>query len=481
MENNNASETFIEEQCTWIDWKEEIEDAVFSLKDKFPQYTSLFEAPDFVALIENYNAEMPEDYVPALGQELSLYDMVLYEIEEDSDRYCLYLHPKEDAEAFEKTAKAQKIKWMRHVQSRKKWGDAAKRISLAGQIPYEKYAVKGGIDLDYPLSLTKGKWIDIGMDERGNGLYIGAHYSFVDLRPWKPIEHSFVLEYTPGSIHYYDYSETYDLYCAVFSDMRIDENKQRHSTNRVKIGTTPYLLETWEEVLCDEPLDALCKPFWIGEDVILCYKSKAWLIPNAAKGGRSCMLIGQVPLQQKDYYPFLIQTPFGETYLSLHATLLKIAYTEQKTMLLERIMTITDPIHQGAVCFEKDKLIYVSGGKLVELDLAQKKVIRSLNLGRMDRGATIKKYNDEWLSIHRWGYTNKELDLAQFWNYKTNTWLKLSLGNLGKYGVSDLFLHPDGYTIIQSDECFLKVERLIETLQANKKNQFTQEDWTIES
>ncbi|MES2133661.1 MAG: hypothetical protein V4506_15030 [Bacteroidota bacterium] len=477
MKTNNASETFIEEQCTWIDWKEEIDDAVFSLKEKFPHYLSVFEDPNFVTLIENYNAEMPEDYVPALGQELSCHNIVLYEIEEDSDRYCLYMHAKDSSEEFEKTAKSQKIKLIRYLQTRKKWGDPAKRISLAGQIPFEKYAVKGGIDLSFPFSLTKGKWIDIGMDERGNGLYIGAHYSFVDLRQWKPMEHHFVLEYSPSGIHYYDYSETHQLCCAVFNDIRIDETNTRHIKNHIRISATPYDLTSWEEVSCDEEIDTLSKPFWVGEHVILCYKNKIWAIPHAAKGARICRLIKQTPLQLKDYYPSRIHMPHGETYLSVNSVLFKVAHNPQNTIVLEEIMRIQDPIHQGAVSFEEGRIIYVSGGKLIELDLKLKKVIRTLNLTRMDRGATIKKYNHEWLVIYRWGYTNKELDIAQFWHYKTNTWLKLSLGNLGKYGVRNILMHPDGYALIESDECILKVDRLLETLQANKKNHLMSPEW----
>ncbi len=100
------AETFIENNCAFIDWKEEIGEAVYQLTMQFQDYKSIFENEDFTKLIENYSVEEPEEFLPAIGQELSLYNLVLYEIYEDSDRICLYICPKDKSEMFEKDAKA---------------------------------------------------------------------------------------------------------------------------------------------------------------------------------------------------------------------------------------------------------------------------------------------------------------------------------------------------------------------------------------
>lgn len=54
----------------------------------------------------------------------------------------------------------------------------------------------------------------------------------------------------------------------------------------------------------------------------------------------------------------------------------------------------------------------------------------------------------------------------------------MSLGKLGKYGVRDIFLHPKGYTLINTNEdLVLKVDNLLEKLKSDSKNIFSQPEW----
>lgn len=486
MKINPFAEKFIDKECAIIDWKEDIEEALFSLKNKFPAHATIFEKDHFLELAENYSAEGALEYLSALGQELSMHDLVLYIIDQESDQYYLYLSTKENSNLFEKTVKDQKIKFYPQKQARKKWGQPAARISLSARLPYEKYLIDGQLDLKYPLSIVEGKWIDLGMDQGGHGIYIGGYYTFLDLTDWKPKEKHVTLEYHPSKIDDYDYSQKHQLYCAIFSHTDIDENKNRTFSTQVKIGPSFFDLSFWEGVECDEEIDSLSRVFWIDDHVIICYGNKAWIIENAGLGGRKCVKILEVLLQEEQYHPYLVEMTGGEKYISLNGSLFKfiprlkkdfLFFQKNKAPQLEHYLKIKDHIELGAISFEKDKLVYLTNALLVEIDVKKPKLLRKRYLQRMNKATTMKKYNEEWAVIYQRGYPDKNLDLIQFWHYKTDTWLKMSLGHLGKHPVWDIILHPDGFTLIYSEGCILKVDDLLSLVQKDKKNHFTPNPW----
>lgn len=54
----------------------------------------------------------------------------------------------------------------------------------------------------------------------------------------------------------------------------------------------------------------------------------------------------------------------------------------------------------------------------------------------------------------------------------------MSLGKLGKNGIRDIFLHPKGYTLINTnDNLVLKVDDLLGKLKSDIKNTFSQPTW----
>ena len=123
------------------------------------------------------------------------------------------------------------------------------------------------------------------------------------------------------------------------------------------------------------------------------------------------------------------------------------------------------------------RFVYMANGKLIEVDFRTKRT-RKRQLEFVDRSSSIQIYNKDWAVITRIGYTDKNLDIAQFWHPKTDTWIRMSLGKLGKYGIRDIFLHPNGYTLINTnDDLVLKVDDLLHKLKSNDKNTFSQPTW----
>ena len=96
--------------CVRIDWKAETEDTLFCLQEKWGEKYSALHNAEFLSLAENYFVETAEDHLPAFGQELTLHNLALYNIVEDSDSYCLVIMPQEDTSVFEKCARSKKVK-----------------------------------------------------------------------------------------------------------------------------------------------------------------------------------------------------------------------------------------------------------------------------------------------------------------------------------------------------------------------------------
>lgn len=487
---NQASETdrFIHENCVGIDWKMSIDDTIYNLKNKLPQYRALFENQNLKSFVDNYHFESTDVYMPALGQELSVSDFLLYEIEEDSDRYCLYLTPKNEAAKFEILAKEKNIPFVLLKQDRKDIGQVTSVPKTSPKLNFEYLPVKGRVDFAFPMSVFEKDWISLGQDSKGNGVYIGHDYSFVNLENWPPEEHSLKLEYQPSGINYFDFSKTYNLFCAVFSNVKLDENTNRIHSSTVKITNNPYKIENWESVVCEEEIPTLAKVFWIDEHIILAHGNKAWIIENAAKGGRNCTKIweDQKPADSS-FYPCKIPIHGFTDVLSINGQLLFLNEEEETTgswlfkktikkMALKKLMAIGDPIHQGAISFENLKLVYLCKNTLVEVDLKNRKVLKSCQLERMDKKTVLKMLNEDWAVVYRYGYAHKDYDLAQFWNVKKNIWVRLKFGSLGKHDLNDILQHPKSYFLISSDDGIIKIDDLLENLAQDSANHF-QQNW----
>ncbi|WP_300673314.1 hypothetical protein [Soonwooa sp.] len=488
LKQANETDRFIHENCIGIDWKMSIDDTIYNLKNKLPQYRALFENQNIKSLVDNYHFESADVYMPALGQELSALDFLLYEIEEDSDRYCLYLTPKNDAANFETLATEKNIPFILLKQDRKEIGQSASVLKAASELKFEYLPMKGRADFAFPMSVFEKDWISLGQDSNGDGIYIGHDYSFVNLESWPPHEHSLKLEYQPSGINYFEYSKTNNLFCAVFSNVKLDENNNRIRSSSVKISSNPYKIENWESVVCEEEIPTLAKVFWIDEHVILAHRNKAWLIENAAKGGRNCTKIweDQKPADS-NFYPCKVSIHAFKDVLSINGQVLFLNEEETTTgswlfkktikkFVLKNLMAIGDPIHQGAISFENLKLVYLCANTLVEVDLKNRKVLKSCQLERMDKKTEFKMLNDDWAVVYRYAYAHKDYDLAQFWNVKKDTWLRLKFGSLGKHDFKDILQHPQNYVLISSDNGIIKIDDLIENLEQDSGNHF-QQNW----
>ena len=135
-----------------VDWKSESEDILYAIREMYGSLYNDITKNNFDELTENYAAEETEDFINALGQELSSKNLLLYEIDEDSDSYVLVVISTEEENDFENYLKNNKRKGKIKKQQRKRLGNIAKRIELGKRIVYEKYSIPKYYRVEYTTS-----------------------------------------------------------------------------------------------------------------------------------------------------------------------------------------------------------------------------------------------------------------------------------------------------------------------------------------
>lgn len=133
--------TAILDEIAEFDWKSESQDVLFSIRDAYQKKYPVLLQKEFDELAENYAAEPTEDFVNALGQELSAVNYLLYEIDTDSDSYTVVMIRTEEEEALKGFLKQQKKKGILKKQPRRKIGSSAKRIDMGKRLPCEKFSL----------------------------------------------------------------------------------------------------------------------------------------------------------------------------------------------------------------------------------------------------------------------------------------------------------------------------------------------------
>lgn len=174
----------------YTDYNTPSSDILFVLRDACESTCSFLTRQSFDDLADNYAAEEPEDFLDALGQELTCFQHVLYELPTDSDSYALIILAEDQVEEFKAELKAgnKNQKATQRKQARRKAGIPAKRIDLGKRLPCDKITLEPG----YQVHLTMGcidetLWLDYSMSlsdsDAGARRYCSA---FLSINEWEP-------------------------------------------------------------------------------------------------------------------------------------------------------------------------------------------------------------------------------------------------------------------------------------------------------
>lgn len=179
----NTDITSILNHLAEVDWKAESEDVLYAVRESYKAiYPSLLEKR-LDELAENYTAEPAEDFINALGQELSTLNLLLYEIDADSDSFVLTVIPTESEDELKGFLKQQKEKGILKKQPRRQIGSAAKRIDSGKRLSCEKFSLSEGYR---PNLVTECSADTLWLDYHQFGASRRFDAATLDIGTWPP-------------------------------------------------------------------------------------------------------------------------------------------------------------------------------------------------------------------------------------------------------------------------------------------------------
>lgn len=446
----------IENHSISLDWKCPIDDAVLAMADHWKQWEHVFNNDKVQSLVENYNAEMGNVYLPALGQELSVYGLALYCVLKEDDDYCLVVIESNSIKEFEQTAKSQKIDVELQKQPRKKLGSPATRLILADRIPCDRYPIaeRAMIEFSYPFSLQ------FITSDTGNR-FLDATRSIIDLRDFPPRIHP------TTKISRIKYNKDLDLWAGVFFIDREDVS--------IKVGKDILDTSNWKEVAGPlQKIDVLSSLYWVQSDLLVLHEETVWFISSAVNENPTCEKILQVKKTDKylwPTYPKVIKTLNGNVYVLVYFQL----YLLKGKKLEPTGISFPENSLSGYFPTGNFRFAYVSKKKLVEVDILKRKT-RFRILPYQDDSNSIRQFFNEWAVFTRFGPTDRDLDIAQFWNTKTDTWHHIKLGAFGQHRIGNITLTNEGDAIFNSYEMLFRVKDFMAKL--NDFEKFAVESWS---
>ncbi|MCF8278587.1 MAG: hypothetical protein K9J17_17800 [Flavobacteriales bacterium] len=445
----------LDHQCIDIDWKTEIDDMVYQLAYHWKVWKKVFEHEDIRSLVENYQSEVPMDYLPALGQELSVHNLLLYQLHTDSDSYRLLIIEMTDKESFENEAKNRKVKVWLLKQSRKKLSSKATRLNLANRLPYEAVQVddRDMVFYSFPFALQ------LRLADKGNAI-LNAKCSILDFRVFPPVSSR------TAQLGVISYNEQLKLWAATFYD-----SKDKTS---VRVGKDILDLSDWREVASSElGINSLSSLNWVNESLLILYEDYAWFVDSATANRPVCEKIFSRERDRTNSFaarPRFIRTLNGETYVHMSFQV----YHLKKNKLIP-LFKLNEKDLPECIATGNNRFTYLNKGRQVEVDIKERK-IRSRPVPGQDNSSSIHQLTTKWAVVTRFGYTNREIDILQFWHIETDTWQRLKLGAFGQYGITDVGITKDNDVILAGHEMIFKVQDFFTKLKSFEEMKV--EDWT---
>ena len=489
--SDDASFADMAAHCVRVDWKTSAEEVLFALRRDLGDIHPFLHDNGLDALAENQAGEDVEDQLFALGQEATAHGFLLYSLDEGGDEYCLVLVPAEKGDAFAAWLKREGRRASLLKQPRIQAGKPAKRVKLAGRITAEVF------DLRRPRTWSTlsfyGQAITLRhtrrYSERGGSE--GDDYSWLDLSTWPPTEYPSEHQY--GSIARSPENGLWAL--AIESgdnegELWITDSPVAPTFSR-RVAFPE--IDGWREKRAADslwhyynadtfrPQSSLC---WLGDDLFITYEvysqSKTidlhvWVVRGAAQGGTACAEVLAVPLPDypSEKFSRVATTGNGRQCLALAGRFYLWENGELRDMGMKSEADVLHSVPTGAHRFG-----YVSAnGELIEHDVQSRKT-RRRPLPSMSSKTNALPLTESLVAFVGWGNPERALSLALFWDHKSDTWLRMPYGALGKDGFTDILALSSGEWFLEGDEKLYKVHDLPGQLESKKSNVMAPPAWS---
>lgn len=260
-------------------------DILFALRDSHQETCPFLSESVFDDLSENYFAEEPEDFLDALGQELTCFEHVLYELFTDSDSYALTILPEDKIEEFKAELKVQKQKATQRKQPKRKAGTPAKRIDLGQRLPCDKITLEAGYKIHLTMDcIDEILWLDYNMSV-GNGTSNTRRYcsAFLNIKEWPP-KQSKDIELLVRKIA----KGPNVVFNALVQNNTVNENGYLADKNTsIVTGTDIAKIEEWQCVHKDSKLEWSAMK-WFGGELFAADQNCVYRIKNITDYPNSC-------------------------------------------------------------------------------------------------------------------------------------------------------------------------------------------------
>lgn len=457
MDYKEMKKTFAE-----VDWKCSSEDVLYAIRVAYKKKLPFLREKNFDELAENYAAEQIDNYINALGQEISVYGYLLYEVEADGDCYLFAVISSEAEAEFKEALKANKKAGALKKQARRKLGVAAKRMKFKKQISYETYSIQEGYRQPWLKHCMDEKiWLECSCDwDDVNRRYDAA---VLDLSQWEPVQSKDVGFYVTSVTQSEDGS-----YIAIVSDNTTDENGRLiNRTARVIRGTDIEHMENWM-CIYDEGKRGILHTVLD----LICFENQLFLA-NAVVMFRIKDIDKPQPVMERVfarecgggyawYYELFVVS--NHLYMFLEKTIYR---WDSKLEKFEPIYTLKPELYtaDGFIPLGDKKVVFQPRLSRYYPDDNQGGTLTVLNLETMEE----KIYNCQYGQLRKWGENRicvlsdcakSGKPIMECLDFKTREKRCLMSGALGKDDIHDIYETKAGTILLNSKQEYCKVENL---------------------
>lgn len=456
---------------TYTDYNTPSPDILFALRDTHQTTLSVLSDSTFDDLAENYAAEEPEDFLDALGQELTCFQHVLYELSTDSDSYALTILPEDQIEEFKAELKAYKQKATWRKQPKRKAGTPAKRIDLGKRLPCDKMTLEAGYKVHLTIDcIDESLWLDYNMSVE-NGASNTRRYcsAFLNIKEWPPKQS------TDKELLVRKIAKRLDgVFAALVQNNTVNENGYLADKDTMLItGADIAQIENWQCVHKDSNLEWSAMQWFEGE-LFAADSNSVYRIKDVTDFTNSCEKVLELKGGDVRWFPkFFISG--DKLYLFMHQSVYewrKKSGLFRKGCEFKKIYTIDGfnawdfvPVGDSKVAFQVRPKSVPRGeteSKLTLLDLATGKESHyPCHYGY------VRKWTDDRICVLPIDITSKMLIIECF-DFNSGERKNLMYGALGKDSVCDIYEVSCGTVLVGREKNIYRASELWEFMESPK-------------
>ena len=440
-------------------------DLLSALREEMdPNHKTFLQDSKWDHLAAHYSNLDLKQIIFAFGQELSSHNLALYSKKKDNGKFSIVPVNGDHRAVFEEKAQSEEKIINICLQEGKHFGEPAYRFdTIADRLPSEIY------NLESPDSYYIGfVGKQLFTKSPGNRPYEYSYY-YLDLNSWPPKKTYFskpIINVTFNSIH--------KLYAALELD-----TENHFYIKRIRIGHDLSDLCSWDFIDLQEEIGGThafrwVELAWIKNDLLLLDENHLWCVKDAAIGGRTFTHVSEINSCgcSLNCSPTVIRTGNGGTFIPSNKKLWQWKDGE----LTNTGITITKLYGKRfstASLGKADFITTTRKGRIVVHTQTDTGSIRFLDLVDSPSLSSVKNLGTDWIVFfNNETYTEPDSDLAQFWNHKTNEWLRMKFGMLDTSTVHNMSMNEEGTAFIADNQGKLHaIEAFFDKLRACNSNE----------